>query len=174
MIDPLRLPTRDAEGAVVAVIETPRGSPNKMRWDPRLGAFRLAKVLSAGMMFPFDFGFIPGTRAADGDPLDIVVLLGAPVCTGSVVPCRLVAVLEAEQREQDADEWIRNDRLIGVPLDDGSMDHVRDDGDIDEKTMRDLGAFFVDYNELDGKGFRVLRHRGPKAAERLLEEAVAR
>jgi inorganic pyrophosphatase len=172
MIDPLRLPTRDAEGAVVAVIETPRASPNKMKWDQRLGAFRLSRVLPTGMVFPFDFGFIPGTRAADGDPLDIVVLLGAPVCTGSIVACRLVAVLEAEQQEDDATDWVRNDRLIGVPVEDATMDEIRDDGDLDARTLRDLGAFFADYNHLDGKRFRVLRHRGPKAAQRLLEEAL--
>jgi inorganic pyrophosphatase len=92
--------------------------------------------------------------------------------TGSLVPCRLIAVPEAEQQEDEAAGSVRNDRLIGVPVHDLSMEEVRDDGDIDARTLRGLGAFFTDYNDLDGKGFRILRHRGPRAAERLLAGAL--
>src|SRR5689334_14657950 len=97
------------------VIETPRGCRNKFKFDEKLGVFRLNSILPAGSVFPFDFGYVPGTRAEDGDPLDVLLLLDEPVFTGCVVRARLIGVLEAEQRENGKAE--RNDRLIAVACD---------------------------------------------------------
>src|SRR3954465_3312878 len=94
------------------VIETPRGSHNKYKWDDDLGAYTLAKVLPAGMSFPFDFGFIPRTKAEDGDAIGGVVLGEAAAFPGWVVACRLIGTIEARQTEGKKTE--RNDRLIGV------------------------------------------------------------
>lgn len=77
-----------------------------------VGAFRLGKVLPAGAVFPFDFGFIPGTQAADGDPLDVLVLMDEPAFPGCIVEVGLFGVLEAEQIEHR--KRVRNDRLIAV------------------------------------------------------------
>jgi inorganic pyrophosphatase len=71
---------------LIVVIETPKGSPNKLAFDPRYGAFVLKGVLPAGAVFPFDFGLVPSTRAEDGDPLDVLVLMDAPVFLA--VSCR--------------------------------------------------------------------------------------
>src|SRR5690349_20953185 len=70
--DPLTLPMHK-DGLVVVVIETPRGSGNKLKYDTGLGVYRLDRALPAGLIFPFDFGFIPQTLADDGDPLDAIV-----------------------------------------------------------------------------------------------------
>src|SRR6186713_1184899 len=67
------------DDCVLVVIETPKGSPNKLTFEPRYGTFVLKGVLPAGAVFPFDFGFVPSTRADDGDPLDVLVLMDAPV-----------------------------------------------------------------------------------------------
>jgi inorganic pyrophosphatase len=173
MHDLQRLAVADEGGDVLAVIETPRGSPNKVKYDQGLGGFRLSRVLPAGMVFPFDFGFIPRTKGDDGDPLDVVVLLGAAVCTGTIVRCRLVAVIEAEQREHGQYAWERNDRLLAVPVDDPALARLRSVTDVDPRIVRALGDFFVRYNELDGRGFRVLRTRGSRTAARVLREARA-
>ena len=70
------LPTFDPQsGELLSVVETPRGSRNKYAFDPALGLFELRRVLPRGMLFPFDFGFIPSTTAEDGDPLDVLLLL---------------------------------------------------------------------------------------------------
>ena len=87
----------------MVVIETPKGSPNKLAFEPRYGTFVLKGVLPAGAVFPFDFGFVPSTRAEDGDPLDVLVLMDAPVFPGCIVPSRLVGVIgsRADRRRED-------------------------------------------------------------------------
>src|SRR5436189_4786599 len=89
----IRLPPFDGSNGVNVVIETPRGSRNKYAYDPRSGLFELRHVLPAGHAFPFDFGFIPSTRAEDGDPIDILVLLDAPTVPGCRLRVRLLGVL---------------------------------------------------------------------------------
>ena len=70
-------------GELRVVIETPKGSRNKYDYDPDCDCLELATVLPEGMSFPYDFGFVPSTLGEDGDPLDILVLMDAPVVPGS-------------------------------------------------------------------------------------------
>src|SRR5438045_689965 len=95
------------------VIETPRGSHHKYAFDSELQIFRLKKTLPLGTVFPFDFGFIPNTKAGDGDPLDILVLMDEPAFAGCVVECRIIGALKARQKEK-ARKKVRNDRIIGI------------------------------------------------------------
>src|SRR3954452_9344281 len=74
MTDYTKLPTWADEDHVYAVVETPRGSRVKLEFDPKLGAFTLAKPLFAGLTYPCDWGFIPSTQAEDGDPLDVLII----------------------------------------------------------------------------------------------------
>src|ERR1700716_1118059 len=80
------------EDSLMVVIETPKGSPNKLAFAPRHGTFVLKGVLPAGAVFPFDFGFVPSTLGEDGDPLDVLLLMDAPVFPGCIVPSRLIGV----------------------------------------------------------------------------------
>jgi len=102
----------DDASLVRVIIETPKGCRNKYKYDPEIGAFKLSKVLPEGMVFPYDFGFIPGTKAEDGDPIDVLLLMDQPAFAGCVIESRLIGVLEAEQSKQGETE--RNDRLIAV------------------------------------------------------------
>jgi inorganic pyrophosphatase len=94
----------------VVVIETLKGSPNKLTFEPRYGTFVLKGVLPAGAVFLFDFGFVPSTRAEDGDPLDVLVLMDVPVFPGCIVPSRLVGVIEPSRpktgRSGTIDSWL--------------------------------------------------------------------
>ena len=89
----LRLAPRGDDGVVHVVVETPRGSAHKLTFDAERGVFVLKKALPAGMVFPFDFGFVPGTRGGDGDPLDVLVLLD-----GTTPPGVLVVLMSAFSR----------------------------------------------------------------------------
>src|ERR1700723_3866498 len=94
-----------------AIIETPKGSRNKFDYDSDSGLFQLGGLLPEGMMFPFDFGFIPSTLGQDGDPLDVMVLMDAPAHVGCLLGVRIIGVITAEQTQDDETEG--NDRLRG-------------------------------------------------------------
>src|ERR1700723_3027665 len=103
-----KLPTFDPDsGDALAVIETPKGSRNKYAFNEALEVFELRKVLPRGMIFPFDFGFLPSTIGHDGDPLDILLLLDDPAPMGCVIRTRIVGAILAEQQETGSG-WIRN------------------------------------------------------------------
>jgi inorganic pyrophosphatase len=169
---PISLPMRH-NGSVVVVVETPRGSGNKLKFDPDLGVYRLDRVLPPGMAFPFDFGFVPETLADDGDPVDVAVLLDAPTFSGCIVLARLIGVLEAEQQDGGKGKWERNDRLLAVA--DGSKGHsqLRSIRDVDPFRLDAIGEFFRGYHALDGDGFRVTAHAGLGAAEAAIRRGHA-
>src|ERR1700686_5412939 len=87
-----------------AIIETPKGYHNKFEYDPDSGLFMLGGGLPEGMMFPFDFGFVPSTLGEDGDPLDILVLMGPPACVGCLIEVRIIGVIKAEQTQDGTTE----------------------------------------------------------------------
>src|SRR5215469_13697323 len=82
------------------IIETPKGSRNKIKFDAASGRLKLSKVLPEGMVFPYDFGFAPSTQSEDGDPLDVLVLNDEPLFPGCLVRCTLIGVIEAKQRDK--------------------------------------------------------------------------
>jgi inorganic pyrophosphatase len=101
------------------IIETPKGFRSKFKYDPDTDFFMLGGLLPEGMMFPFDFGFVPSTLGEDGDPLDGMVLMDAPAHVGCLIEIRMLGVIEAEQTEEGKAE--RNDRLVGAAV--HSYDH---------------------------------------------------
>lgn len=157
---------------MMVVIETPKGSPNKLAFDPRYDTFVLKGVLPAGAVFPFDFGFVPSTRAEDGDPLDVLVLMDAPVFPGCIVPSRLIGVIEAEQTEQGETE--RNDRLLAVAANSATHRSIHELSDLSQDLISQIEHFFVSYNEIKGKRFQVKRQAGRKRALALVTAAMKR
>ena len=156
---------------ISVVIETPKGSHNKLKWDPG-NAFRLSHVLPIGMTFPFDFGFVPDTLAGDGDPLDVLVLMDSPCPTGCLVDVRLIGILEVEQRERNGDV-ARNDRLIGVADKSTTQATTRELRDLAPAVVNEIEAFFAQYDRLEGKEFRVTHRRGARAALAVAAAAVS-
>src|SRR3954463_1659450 len=125
-----------------AIIETPKGSHNKYKFDEDTGLFKLSGVLPEGMSFPYDFGFFPSTLGEDGDPLDVLLLMDSPAFCGCVVPSRLVGVIEAEQTERDGDKG-RNDRLVAVPVKSRVHGDTRSLSDLNAHRVTEIGEFFV-------------------------------
>src|ERR1700758_2382069 len=115
LADPSRLDSWDKQDTIRVVIETPKGSRNKYAFNPNEGVFELKRVLPAGMEFPYDFGFVPSTRADDGDPVDVLVLMDEPAFAGCVLKCRIIGVIEGEQGTKKT--RIRNDRIVAVEKD---------------------------------------------------------
>ncbi|MBV9435002.1 MAG: inorganic diphosphatase [Acidobacteria bacterium] len=168
--NPVRLRPIDKEGQVQVIVETPRGSRNKYSFDPEQRMFRLKTVLPEGMSFPHNFGFIPSTRAEDGDPIDVLLMMDEPAFPGCVVHSRLIGVIEAEQWETDNSKE-RNDRLIAVSTASHTHSHVHSVNDLNPKLLKEVEQFFVNYNAQLGKKFKVLAIKGPKSATRCMTQA---
>ncbi|MFJ7441612.1 inorganic diphosphatase [Methylorubrum thiocyanatum] len=166
-----RLPTFGENDAVHVVVETPKGSQNKYAYAEALGAFLFKMVLPEGTSFPYDFGMIPSTKGADGDPLDILVVMDALVFPGCLLEARLVGVIEAEQRERDG-TWECNDRLIGVAVKARTHAHVHTLDDLRPGMLDEVETFFGHYNQRAGKDFKVLRRGAAEAALALARDAV--
>lgn len=165
------LPTFDPQsGELLSVVETPRGSRNKYAFNPALGLFELRRVLPRGMLFPFDFGFIPSTTADDGDPLDVLLLLEDTAPQGCVIRVRAIGAIEARQRETNG-AWERNDRIIAVAVHAKLHADLKSAKELRPRLLDEIEAFFRDYNEMDGKEFDPLKRVGPNAAASLIEEA---
>lgn len=154
---------------IQVIIETPAQSRNKFAFDPKQSIFALKKVLPAGMVFPYDFGFLPQTLAPDGDPIDVLLLMDEPAFPGVAVKARLIGVIEGEQI--DGKEKIRNDRLVAVAEANHMYAGIRKLSDLPGKWLKELQVFFVNYHNLEGKQYRLLGCRGTKQAMRLIKEA---
>ena len=163
-------PMSQDDGLLKVVIETPKGSHNKYSFDHEENVFQLSKVLPAGMVFPYDFGFVPNTCAQDGDPVDVLVLMDEPAFPGCVIKCRLIGAIKGEQKEDG--EKIRNDRLVAVEEKSHIYSDVTDIEDIPEQLMREICEFFVNYHELQGKKYRLLGNVGAKKARGLLDQGL--
>ena len=154
---------------VNVLVDTPKGSRNKYKYDADAGCFRLSRILPVGASFPFDFGSIPQTCAADGDPLDVMVIGDAPTFPGCLLRVKLIGVISAEQKERR--RLIRNDRLIGVPRTPVNRPQVRDIRELGADCLHDIEHFFVSYNRAQGRDFRILQRLGPRAAVRMVAAA---
>lgn len=165
--------TFDAKsGDLRGVIETPKGSRNKYRYDPECDCFELSTALPEGMSFPFDFGFVPSTLGADGDPLDLLVLMDWPVPPGCVLRCRLIGVIKARQKEK-GERWEENDRLIAVASHARTHEGVKTLAELRPHTLDDIKAFFVDYNKLHDKKFEPVAEHGPRRATKIVKQGMA-
>jgi inorganic pyrophosphatase len=162
----LKLDPFSSSGELNVVIETPKGSRNKYKYDEKSGLFRLDKLMPTGTVFPFDFGFLPATRGADGDPLDVLVLMAEPGSVGCLVAARLVGVIEAQQTQNGKTR--RNDRLIGVAATSHLHRHVRSFRDLSPGLVDEIERFFVAYNAMQDREFRVLGRHGAARARRVI------
>lgn len=160
------------EHLIRVVIETPKGSRNKIDYDPEVKAFALAKTLPEGMVFPYDFGFIPQTEGEDGDPLDALVLMPESLPPGCLVNCRIIGVIEGKQTERKG-KSVRNDRYLAVSDTACEFERFKSPEDLPAGLLDQLEKFFINYNELEGRQFKLLGVKGPKAALKQLKKAQA-
>src|SRR5436853_4215009 len=109
----MKFPSFNDDGDLNMVVETPRGSCVKLRFDPDMKVFTVARALTLGLSYPFDWGFIPGTKADDGDPVDALAVHDTSTFPGVVLPCRALGVVDVSQKDEGG--RTQNPRLILMP-----------------------------------------------------------
>jgi inorganic pyrophosphatase len=153
--------------SITAIIESPKGSGHKYDYEPESKCFKLMKVLPAGLVFPFDFGFITGTKGEDGDPLDVIVISEIKSFPGCCMDCRVIGSIKAEQTEENG-EKVRNDRHLAVPEVSQLFEDVDSIDHLPEGIISQIEYFFMNYNEQAGKKFEVLERLGPQEAYQVI------
>jgi inorganic pyrophosphatase len=134
-----------APEVINVVVEIPGNSVNKYEYDPELDLFRLDRTLYSPMHYPGDYGFVPGTLAGDGDPLDVLVLVSSPSFTGCVLEVRPLGMLAMfDQGDEDL-------KVLCVPTRDPRSDTLSDYKDVLPHRLREIEHFFSIYKELEGK-----------------------
>ena len=150
------------------IVETPRGSAEKYSYNKKLHLFELKKILPAGMSFPYDFGFFPGTVGGDGDPVDALVLSEFRSFPGCLMDCRIIGALVADQKEKG--KKTRNDRFFTIPAVSKVYQHITAIRDIPKKEMTELINFFIVYNLQEEKEFEPVRILNPHDAAKLYKK----
>lgn len=140
------------DGIVNVIIEIRKGERNKYEFDKKTGYLTLDRVNGTMLGYPADYGYVPGTLCEDGDPLDALLIIDESVPHGVVVPARPIGVLYFE------DDGEMDEKLIVVPADDISKDHIKELDDLGENFKKVIEHFYSHYkdwkkswNGVDGK-----------------------
>lgn len=165
-----KLSVFNESGELNVIVDTPKGSRNKYKFDEDLGLFKLGGVLAVGHFFPFDFGYIPGTLGGDGDPLDVLILMDEPAFVGCLIPSRLIGVIQARQTENGKTET--NDRLVAVAANARAHSDVKSLKDLNKTLIDEIEHFFVSYNEAKGKKFEPTGRAGAQKAQTIVVEST--
>jgi inorganic pyrophosphatase len=164
------IPARNADGSVNALIEILCGSRNKYEYDEELGVIALDRTLYSAVHFPTDYGFVPGTRGADGDPLDVLVLVEESVFPGCLVRVRLLGVLTIQKSDGTPGR-----KLLAAPVGEPRFAQYHDIDNIPPHLLKEIEHFFEVYKELEGSTIASLGWDGVRAADAALaDEVIAR
>lgn len=154
------------------IIEIPlRGEPVKYEVDKASGAMFVDRFLHTAMYYPANYGFVPHTLSADGDPCDVMVVGRTPVIPGAVLRSRPVGVLIME------DEAGQDEKILAVPVDKlhPFYSDVASYRNLPEILRDQIAHFFQHYKDLEkGKWVKITRWGEPDEAARIIEEAIQR
>ncbi len=161
-------PGPQSPDVVRMIVEIARGSNNKYEFDTKLGLFRLDRTLYSPMHYPGDYGFICGTTAEDGDPMDVLVSADAGTFTGCLVEVRPVGLLEM------VDENGQDEKIIAVPDRNPRYEQIHTVDQIYPHIRREIEHFFSIYKELEGKKTEILGFRSPMEARQRIVKSRQR
>lgn len=147
------------------LVEIPKGSRNKYEFDKERGRIRLDRQLFSPVHYPTDYGFIEGTLARDGDPLDALVLVWEPTFPGCVVEAAPVGVFRMR------DEKGEDEKILCVPLHDPHWSEVTSLDQVPEHLLQEIEHFFEVYKELERKETEIRGWGGREEALEVIRDA---
>ena len=161
-------PGPDTPEIVRMIVEIPKHSSNKYEYDGKLGVFRLDRALYSAVHYPGDYGFIPGTLAEDGDPLDVLTLVDQASFPGVLMVVRPVGVLAmVDQNEPD-------EKILAVPFRNPRFDQIHTIDQVFPHNLREIEHFFTIYKELEEKRTEMRGWKGPREARDVIRKARER
>ncbi len=154
----------DQFAQIEVIVEIPRGSRNKYEYDHQSHAIFLDRVLYSSVHYPTDYGFVPGTQAADGDALDALIIVEEPTFPGCHMQVRPIGVLLMR------DEAGIDEKILGVPVADPRFDEIEELDDMEGHWLREIENFFDTYKLLEDKESYVQGWRGAEEARTVLRK----
>jgi inorganic pyrophosphatase len=159
-------PVNGVEEALVCVVEIPKGGRNKYEYDPALGGIKFDRLLESAATYPTDYGYLTGTQAEDGDPLDALVCLYEPTFPGCLIPVKPLGMFKMR------DEKGIDNKIICVPFHDPYWNHYERLEDLPLLLRQEIEQFFSIYKKLE-KGKEVQIGGWCSREEALLEIGAA-
>lgn len=162
-------PGKNIPEEVNVFIEIPQGSSVKYELDKESGVIMVDRFAYTAMFYPFNYGFIPQTKAEDGDPVDVLVISTYPVHPGVIIPARPIGMLEME------DEAGIDTKIIAVPSKkvDPFFENINDVADLKPNTKNMIKHFFDHYKELEpGKWVKTRKFLGKEEAYQAIKKAI--
>ena len=150
------------------IVEVPKHSSNKYEYDRSLGMFRLDRPLYSPVHYPGDYGFIPGTRADDGDPMDVLALTENPSYPGVLIEVRPIGVLDMLDNEAG------DQKILAIPIGNPRYEQVHTIDQIFPHVRREIEHFFTIYKELEGKKTITQGWQGPVEARAVIRSSRER
>ncbi len=154
---------RDVPNEINVIIEIPAHSdPVKYEVDKESGAMFVDRFMGTAMHYPCNYGYIPHTLSADGDPADVLVITPVPLISGSVIQCRPIGLLAMTDESGD------DAKILAVPIDKlcRLFRDANGPADMPPGLTDQIAHFFEHYKDLDeGKWVRVEGWRDADAAK---------
>lgn len=150
------------------LIEISKGSQDKYEYDEKLDIMKLDRVLYSAQAFPTNYGFIPETRALDGDHADVMLFSTNPILPGTVVEARAIGIMEMiDSGEQD-------NKILAVPTKDPRFADYHNLNDLPAHTLKEIKNFYENIKVLQGKIVEVKEFFGPEKALEEIKETNTR
>jgi inorganic pyrophosphatase len=150
------------------LVEVPKGSRNKYQWDDDLQAIKLDRFLFSSVVYPTDYGFIPGTLSEKGSALDAMVCVSAPTFPGIVIPVKVLGVFRTK------DEEGQDDKVLCVPLEDPNWNGMEQLEDLPGTLRKEIEHFWSIYKEPEGKPVEIQGWEGREVALQVIDDGRRR
>jgi len=150
------------------LVEVPKGSRNKYQWDDDLQAIKLDRFLFSSVVYPTDYGFIPGTLSEKGSALDAMVCVSAATFPGIVIPVKVLGVFRTK------DEEGQDDKVLCVPLEDPNWNGMEQLEDLPSTLRKEIEHFWSIYKEPEGKPVEIQGWEGREVALQVIDDGRRR
>ena len=161
-----QLPPSPSPGLVNLIVEIPAGSRNKYEYLAEAGVMVLDRVMHSSVRYPFDYGFIPNTKAEDGSPLDAMVIMAEPTFAGCLIKARPIGVLDLHDR------GAYDGKILCVPDADPRQDEISSIRQIAASQLEEVAEFFRTYRTLQGGVVTIDGWRDVDAVQPLLDACI--